>query len=52
MVGRFSEVFLSIFYDIRMETVHDNNGTYSEVVQGIDCYKTNTYQELSIYTYI
>ena len=49
MVGSSSELYLSIFDDIQMDTVHDNNGSYSVAVQGIDRSKTSTYQELCMY---
>ena len=49
IVGRSSEVYLSIFEDIRMENIQDNNISYSVAVQLIDQSKTSTYQELCIY---
>ena len=36
MVGRSSEVSLSEYIDIRMETVHDKNRKYCVAVQVID----------------
>ena len=46
---RSSEVSLSIFEYISMETFHDNNIMYYVEVQGIDLPKTSTYQGLCIY---
>ena len=40
MVGRSSEVSLSKYDNIIIETVKDNNGQYCVVVQGIDRKKT------------
>ena len=36
MVGRMSDVSLSKYEYIRMETFHNNNGQYCVVFQGID----------------
>ena len=49
MVGRSSEVLLSKYYYIRMETVKDNNREYFIAVQGIDQTKTGTFQDICIY---
>ena len=49
MAGRFSEVYLSKYDDIIMETVKDNNGEYFVAVQGIDWKKTGAFQEICIY---
>ena len=48
MVGRPSEVFLSRFDEIMMETVRNNNETDSVVVQGINHPKTRIYKEICI----
>ena len=49
MVGRWSEVSLSKYDNIIMETVKDNNGEYFVAVQGIDRTKTGTFQDICIY---
>ena len=49
MVCRSSEVLLSKYDDIIMETVKDNNREYWFAVQGIDQTKTGTFQEIWIY---
>ena len=49
MMGRSSDVTLSIFNDIRMENAHNNNVSYYVLVQRINRSKTSTYQELCIY---
>ena len=49
MVGRPSEVLLSIYDDIRMETFKDNNGEYCVAVQGIYQTQTGTFQYICIY---
>ena len=49
MVGRLSEVSLSKYDDIRMETVRDNTREYCVTVKGIDRTKTGTFQEICIY---
>ena len=46
MVDRHSEMSLSIFEDISMETVQDNNVSYSVEAQGIYRTKTSTFMEL------
>ena len=49
MVGSSSEVSLSIFNDIKMESVKDKSGCYNVVIQVINRAKTITYQEICIY---
>ena len=49
MVGRSSEVLLSKYYGIRIESVKDNNGDYCVAVQVTDQTKTGTFQEICIY---
>ena len=49
MVGRSSEVTLSIFNDINTENVKDNNGFFNVSMQGINIANTSTYKELCIY---
>ena len=49
MIESSSDLSLSIFDDINMETAHDNNGSYSVVVQFIDRSKTSTFRDICIY---
>ena len=49
MFGRSSEVSLSKYDDIRMETVKYNNRDHCVAVQCIDQTKTGTFQEICIY---
>ena len=52
MVGRSNEVSLSIFEAIRMDIAQDINGSYNVAVQGINCHKTSTFQEILIFSKI
>ena len=49
MVGRSSEVLLSKYDYIVMETIRVNNREYFIAVQGIDQTKTGTFQDICIY---
>ena len=49
MVGSSSEILLSKYDDIIMETIKDNNGEYFFAVQGIDRTKTDNFQEICSY---
>ena len=49
MFGRSSEVSLSKYDDIRMETFKYNNVEYCVSVQGIYRTKTGTFQDICIY---
>ena len=49
MVGWFSDVYLSRFYDINMETFCDNYRSYSVAVQGIERSTTSNFQDICIY---
>ena len=49
VVGRSSEVLLSKYDDVRMETVKGTNREYCVAVQGIDRIKTGTFQDVCIY---
>ena len=49
MVGRSSEVSLSKYEDIIMESFKENNGEYFVAFQGIEQTKTSTFQDICIY---
>ena len=44
MVVSSGELYLSIFDDIRMGNVHDNNGSYNVAVQDIGLSKTSNFR--------
>ena len=49
MVWSSSEVYLSMFGNIRVETVRKNNDSYYVEVQGIGLFITSSYQEFYSY---